>query len=51
MKNMICLKKDFLQNSDIIHVTRAGNEFGDGFHMTMSEEINGVKKIFPGYGC
>ncbi len=39
-------KERLLQNSDIIHVTRAGNEFGDGFHITMSEEINGVKKTF-----
>ena len=39
-------KERLLQNSDIIHVTRAGNEFGDGFHITMSEEINGVKKSF-----
>ena len=40
-------KDRLLQNPDITNVTRAGNEFGEPFHMTMTqEEINGVKISF-----
>ena len=39
-------KEKLLQNPDIKNVSRAGNEFGGALHMTMSEEINGVKVSF-----
>ena len=39
-------KEGLLQNPNIINVTRAGNEFGGPLHITLSEEINGVKKSY-----
>ena len=39
-------KQRILESPAIYSVSRAGNEFGDPYHMTADEEFNGVKKSF-----
>ncbi len=39
-------KERLLQNQNIKNVSRAGNEFGGPLHITMSEDINGIKISF-----
>jgi putative ABC transport system permease protein len=39
-------KERLLQNPNILNVSRAGNEFGDRYHITSDEEFNGVKISF-----
>ena len=39
-------KQRILESPAIYSVSRAGNEFGDPYHITADEEFNGVKKSF-----
>ena len=39
-------KQRILESPNISKVSRAGNEFGDPYHITSDEEFNGVKKSF-----
>ena len=39
-------KQQLLESPAIYSVSRAGNEFGDPYHITVDEEFNGVKKSF-----
>jgi putative ABC transport system permease protein len=39
-------KQGLLENPNIINVSRAGFEFGGPLHITLSEEIDGVRKNF-----
>ncbi len=39
-------KQRILESPAIYSVSRAGNEFGDPYHITVDEEFNGVKKSF-----
>ena len=39
-------KERLLKFPNIVNVSRAGNEFGEPFHMTLTEEINGVNVRF-----
>lgn len=39
-------KQRLLESPAIYSVSRAGNEFGDPYHMTVDEEFDGVKKSF-----
>ncbi len=39
-------KQRILESPAIYSVSRAGNEFGDPYHITFDEEFNGVKKSF-----
>ncbi len=39
-------KQRVLESPLIYNVSRAGNEFGDPFHISVNEEFNGVKKSF-----
>jgi len=40
------LRQKILEHPAISNISRAGNEFGDPFHITSSEEFNGIKKSF-----
>ena len=40
------LKQQILESPAIYSVSRAGNEFGDPYHISVDEEFNGVKKSF-----
>lgn len=39
-------KQRVLESPAIISIARAGNEFGQAYHITSEEEFNGVKKTF-----
>jgi len=39
-------KQRILESPAIISIARAGNEFGQAYHITHEEEFNGVKKTF-----
>jgi len=39
-------KQRILENPAIYKMSRAGNEFGDPYHITADEDFNGVKKSF-----
>ena len=39
-------KERLLQNPNIRNVSRAGNEFGDRYHITSAQEFNGVRILY-----